>query len=132
MKFEIPSVPGGIKTLLVVDAEVLIRSQICAYLRECGFLVIEAVSSDEAKSALQDASPAVDLVLSDVDLPGSMDGFALAQWIYRKLSLPVLLAASPARAAQAAAELCEAGPMLAKPYDPQILLDQIKRLIASA
>jgi DNA-binding response OmpR family regulator len=57
-----------------------------------------------------------------------MDGFALAQWMRReKPGLPIILAATPARAADVAADLCESGPLLAKPYDAQILLDRIKR-----
>ena len=40
-------------TVLVVDDEILERLAICAYLRECGFRVIEAVNPDEALFALQ-------------------------------------------------------------------------------
>jgi DNA-binding response OmpR family regulator len=112
----------------VIEDDVLVRYQICAYLRECGFKVIEAVNAEEAMSVLTEPALSVDVVMSDVDLPGSMDGFALAHWMRReKPGLPIILTATPARAAQAAADLCESGPLLAKPYDAQILLDRIKR-----
>jgi hypothetical protein len=44
----------------------------------------------------------------------------------------MLLAGTVAKAADAAAEICEEGPLLGKPYDQQLVLDRIKRLMASA
>jgi DNA-binding response OmpR family regulator len=120
-----------LKTVLVVEDEVLTRVSICEYLRECGFLVIEAANADEAIIVLSDPDLPVDVVLSDVEMTGTMDGFALAQWVRRhKPGLSIILAGTPARIADAAADLCENGPLLAKPYEPQLLLDRIKRLLA--
>jgi DNA-binding response OmpR family regulator len=120
-------------SVLVVDNEILERLAICDYLRECGFRVIEAANSDEALIALQKADLAVDVILSDVELPGSLDGFGLARWVREhRPSLPIILAGTAARAADAAGDLCEQGPMLAKPYDPQIVHDRIRRTLASA
>jgi CheY-like chemotaxis protein len=53
---------------------------ISGYLRECGYFVIEAVNADEAVEVLQ-SDHVIDLVLSDVQMPGAMDGFGLAQWV---------------------------------------------------
>lgn len=120
-----------IQTLLVVEDEILIRFQICDYLRECGFRVIEAASADEALIVLQEPDLPVNIVLSDVEMPGTMDGFGLSKWLRaNKPGIPIILVGSPARAAEAAAELCENGPLLSKPYEPQILLDRIKRILA--
>ena len=120
-------------TVLVVDNEILERLAVCAYLRECGFRVIEAANSDEALIALQQPQLNIDIVLSDVEMPGSLDGFGLARWLREhKPGLPIILAATPARAADVAGDLCEDGPLLTKPYDPQILLDQIRRTLANA
>jgi len=120
------------QTILVVDDEVIIRTAISEYLRDCGYKVIEAASVDEAVLVLQQAEITVHIVLSDVEMPGARDGFALAQWVREhRPKLQVILAGSVARATKAAGELCNSGPMLAKPYDPQIVLDQIKRLLAT-
>jgi len=120
------------QTILVVDDEVIIRTAISEYLRDCGYKVIEAASVDEAVLVLQQAEITVHIVLSDVEMPGASDGFALAQWVREhRPTLQVILAGSAARATKAAGELCNSGPMLAKPYDPQIVLDQIKRLLAT-
>jgi DNA-binding response OmpR family regulator len=100
-------------------------------LRECGFKVIEAANSDEALTVLQEPDLTVDLVLSDAGIPGRMDGFGLSQWLRaHKAGMPIILVGSPGRAVEAAADLCEAGPMLARPYEPEILLDRIKRTLA--
>jgi CheY-like chemotaxis protein len=118
-------------TILVVEDEVLIRIVIAEYLRDCGFRVIEATNADEALQVLQHAQIRVDVVFTDVEMPGSMDGFGLSRWIReQRPDVDVILAGTPARATEAAAELCESGPDLAKPYDPQLVLDRIRRLLA--
>ncbi len=118
------------ETILVVDDEILIRFHIADYLRHCGYRVIEAVNGEEALIVLQQQDLPVDIVLSDVEMPGAVDGFALAQWLRaNKPGLPVILVGTAAKAADAAADLCDEGPMLTKPYEPQMLLDRIKRLL---
>jgi CheY-like chemotaxis protein len=119
------------ETILVIDDDVLVRLAISRYLRECGFNVIEAASSEEALLVLQEPNLPVHVVLCNVTMRTGVDGFNLARWLRaNKPGLPIILAGSHAAAAEAAADLCEHGPMLAKPYEPQILLDRIKRLLA--
>jgi DNA-binding NtrC family response regulator len=127
-----PSAPVAIAdTVLVVEDDVLIRMVIAQYLRECGYRVIEAAHAHEAITVLQEPELKIDVVLSDVEMPGSMDGFGLSQWVRKhRQGLAIILVGSPASAADAAADLCESGPMLAKPYEPQIAVDHIRRLLA--
>ena len=121
-----------LETVLVVEDDVLIRIAISEYLRECGYRVFEAANAAEALAVLQKAEVEIDVVLSGVEMPGSMDGFGLAQWIRENRSgLDVVLAGTAERAAHAAGELCDEGPMLAKPYEPQILVDRIKQVLAA-
>lgn len=121
------------QTILVVEDEILVRLAISDYLRECGFKVIEATNGDEALIALQEPDIKIDIMLCHVEMPGTMDGFGLSQWLRaNNPRIPIILAGSTARAADAAGELCESGPMLAKPYDSQILLDRIKRTLAES
>src|SRR3546814_931318 len=65
-------------TVLVVEDEVLIRLMVSDELRDAGFRVVEAANADDAMAYLQAGEPA-DLVFSDVRMPGSMDGIALAE-----------------------------------------------------
>jgi len=69
------------ETILVVEDDVLIRMPIADYLRDCGYRVIEAVSADEAMSVLMHQETQVDIVFSDIEMPGSTDGFGLSKWI---------------------------------------------------
>jgi DNA-binding response OmpR family regulator len=121
------------ETVLVVDDEILIRIAICDYLRECGYRVIGAATTDEAMVVLQQGDSGIDVVLADAEVSGAVDGFALAQWIRaNKPNVSVILAGTPARAAAAAGELCDSGPMLSRPYEPAMVLDRIKRLLAES
>ena len=119
------------QTVLVVDADVLVRMTISAYLRDCGYRVIEAANADEAITLVAQAELPIEAMLADVNLPGSTNGFALARRIRdRRPGLNVLLAGNPARAADRAADLCDKGPDLARPYEPQVVADRIRRLLA--
>jgi DNA-binding NtrC family response regulator len=119
-------------TVLVVEDEVLIRLVIAQYLRDCGYRVIEAAHADEALLVLRKSELAIDVVFTDVEMPGSMDGFALAHWVRsNRPGMDVILTGSVNRAVQAASDLCEEQSNVPKPYDPQNVHDRILRLLAS-
>jgi CheY-like chemotaxis protein len=119
------------ETVLVVDDEVLVRLSIAEYLRDCGYRVIEAADADEAVLVLSQEQLRIDVLFSDVELPGSMDGFSLAQWTRKnRPGLEIILTGSVPRAVNAAANLCEEGP-IPKPYEPQSVHDRIRRLLAA-
>lgn len=119
-------------TLLIAEPDVLVRTALAAYLRDCGYLVLEAGDGGEALTLLQNANLSIDLVLAAVDLGGSTSGFILAQWARSHMpNVKVLLAGSVEKSAAAAAELCDQGPLLKRPYDHQIVVDTIKRLMAA-
>lgn len=122
--------PGESQRLIVVDGEVLVRHVISDYLRTCGYIVVEASSTDEAAIVLDDVTFAVDAVLCDADTPGSRSAFQLRSWaLQRRSEVQVILAGSIAAAANKAAELCEEGPQLRRPYDPQGVVDYIRRML---
>jgi CheY-like chemotaxis protein len=132
---EVPPTPSPeppVPTILVVEDEVITRLVISDYLRECGYKVFEAGSVDEAKSVLLAGTP-VELVFSDVQMPGKEDGFALARWIRQhRPGIRVLLTSGISGAAERARDLCEDGPLLAKPYEPATAVQRIQSLLARA
>jgi CheY-like chemotaxis protein len=71
----------GSRAILVVEDDALCRIMLADHLRSIGYQVVEAANAEEAVRALSSRSK-VDLVFSDVELPG-MRGFALAVWIRR-------------------------------------------------
>jgi len=121
------AVQANSETILVVEPDIFVRMVISDYLRECGYKVIEAISSDEAVTVLG-TDRKVDAVFSEVKLKGTMDGFALAQWVRaNRPQVEVILTTGVKMAAKKAGELCEEGP-LDKPYHPQELVQRLKRL----
>jgi DNA-binding NtrC family response regulator len=117
------------ETILVVEDDVLIRMPIAQYLRDCGYRVIEAVSADEAMTVLMHKETQVDMVFSDIEMPGSTDGFGLSKWIRdNRPGIDIILTGTVPRALKAAKELCDDGP-LPKPYEPQAVHDYIRRLL---
>jgi CheY-like chemotaxis protein len=126
-----PQSAKAAETVLVVEGDVLLRLSIAAYLRDCGYRVLEAADAEEAVLVLKQPHLDVDVLFSDVQMPGAMDGFGLAQWTRaNRPGLEIILTGSVPRAVNAAATLCEEGPM-PKPYEPQAVLDRVRRLLAA-
>jgi DNA-binding NtrC family response regulator len=102
--------------VLIVDDEPAIRGILYDYLSEAGFNPLAVESGDDAVKLLE-SGQAVDLVFSDVRMPGSVDGFGLARWVMdHRPGLPVLLASGDLGKTNAMRELVGAE-ILPKPYD---------------
>jgi DNA-binding response OmpR family regulator len=120
--------------VLIVDADILVRHPLAEYLRECGYRVVQAANTDEAQALFTRSRRrrAIDVVLTDVNAPGAENAFALATWIRANHArVQVILAGTVDAATERAGDLCEDGPALSKPYDPQLLLDRIRRALAA-
>jgi DNA-binding response OmpR family regulator len=125
------ALPGD--CILFVDSDVLPRQSIAEYLRGCGYKVLEAINTDEAMAILSKEPVKIDILLADAMAPGALDGFSLARWTREnRPEIKIVLAGTASGEATKAADLCEEGPHLAKPYHPQLLIDRIKRLVARA
>jgi CheY-like chemotaxis protein len=119
------------RTVLVVEDEVLIRWVIAEHLRECGYRVIEAGNGDEAIEILRRTALTIHVVFSDVRMPGTTDGFALAQWVRKQRPhIKVILTSGIAKTVAAADALCFEAPVVPKPYSPAALEHRIRRLLA--
>jgi len=82
--------------VMIVEDEVLVRTVVAEALREAGLRVIEAANADEAWSYIQAGAP-VDLIFSDIQMPGSIDGIELARKVkgdYSRIGI-VLTSADP-------------------------------------
>lgn len=113
-------------TVLVLEQEVLVRASVAEYLRSCGYRVLEARTTAEALTILQETSEPIRIVLS-----GAESGFKLSGWLKaNRPKIEIILSATAERTAQAAADLCDAGPHGKRPYDPQLLVQQIKASLA--
>ncbi|RVT90191.1 response regulator [Sphingomonas crocodyli] len=78
MDLGVPETEISLKSALVVDDETLIRQIISAELLALGYQVFTAASADEAIVLLSEGS-SFDLLITDVRMPGSMDGIELSR-----------------------------------------------------
>jgi DNA-binding NtrC family response regulator len=116
-------------TVLIVDDEHELRSMLALGLSERGYDVLEADSVEAAQQLLRDHSE-IDIVISDVRMPGGPDGTELAIWLYRFLPDTILILTS-GYFEQAEAE---AGPLvyghrLPKPFRPSQAATLIERCL---
>lgn len=118
--------------LIVADADVLIRNALAEYLRHCGYKVFEAATSDEVVVALEEGALTIDALLADAELSGRYNAFELRIWVREHHpDVEVVLAGSVDSASRAAGQLCDEGPHLQRPYDPDAVATHIKRLLAA-
>jgi DNA-binding response OmpR family regulator len=119
---------ANLKTIMVVEPDVLARLVIAEYLRDCGYKVIEGVSSADVWSVTE-AGRAPDVLLIDVKISGEQDGFSVASRIRQTHhDIDVILTSGVSGAVQECHELCEEGP-LSKPYEPKDVEARIKLLL---
>ncbi|WP_064117993.1 response regulator [Pseudomonas fluorescens] len=112
-------------TILVVEDDDIVRMLIVDVLEELEFKVLEADGSEQALEILNDASKPIDLMMTDVGLPG-MDGRELATEA-RKLrpALPILFASGYAETIEVPAGMHSIG----KPFSIDQLRDKVKSLL---
>lgn len=85
-----PPFAAARKCVLVVEDELLIRMFLSDELRDAGFHVIEAFNADEALVVLRSVVP--DIIVSDVRMPGSLDGIGLLAAVRETFpTLPVII-----------------------------------------
>jgi CheY-like chemotaxis protein len=112
--------------ILVVEDEVLIRLLIVDILIEAGFQVIQAASADEALKVLQ-SSVEVDLVMTDIRMPGSLDGLELASRV--RANWPTLRIVIVSSDASSLRPDLPADAVIAKPFSPIEFVDRVKQLL---
>jgi DNA-binding NtrC family response regulator len=76
-----------LKHILIVEDNVNLRFTLAAWLRLLNYIVFEASTADEAVTLLN-SQLNVDFVITDVEMPGTMNGLDLARYI--KKSFPGL------------------------------------------
>ncbi|MGO2450781.1 response regulator [Pseudomonas taetrolens] len=117
--------PATPSTILVVEDDDIVRMLIVDVLQELGFSVLEADGSERAIELLEDTNQRIDLLMTDVGLPG-MDGWALAQKARElRQSLPILFASGYADTV----EVEEGMAIIGKPFSIDQLRDKVKSML---
>lgn len=118
------STPIGTKTILIVEDEALIRFDLVDFFEAAGWRVFEAESADDAIRIL-DHHKEVRAVLTDVQMPGSMDGVKLAHYVRQRFPPTVLFVVS-GNLRIPDSELPAHTTFLPKPFDNHRLLRQLE------
>ena len=116
--------------VLLVEDEPLVRTVEVDILRDAGFWVLEAQDADEAFEILKRRSD-VRAVLTDVDMPGSLDGFEFARLVAQAWPEVGVLVIS-GKAAPKAGDLPDNAVFLAKPVRAAALVEQIEAILGRA
>lgn len=120
-------VPETWSAILLVEDAVLIRLATAEALREAGFLVLEAANADEALTVLR-GSTVIDVVVTDIRMPGAIDGLDLAQTVratWPKLKI-VIVSGDPLHERPPAPVDASFG----KPVDAARLISCLKQIVA--
>jgi CheY-like chemotaxis protein len=84
------AIEGGNETILIVEDDHLVRTFVVGQIRSLGYVTLSAVNADEALVILNSA-PTIDLLFTDMIMPGSMNGRQLAdEALRRRPTLKVL------------------------------------------
>jgi diguanylate cyclase (GGDEF)-like protein len=113
------------RAILVVDDETEIRELLAGWLRDSGYDVVTAPNASAALRMVQ-AEPSIALLLTDIVMPGSIDGYDLGrQAVALRPNLKLLfMSGYNTPAAQAGAPLADA-PLLNKPFRMSHVLDMV-------
>jgi CheY-like chemotaxis protein len=116
--------------VLVVDDEPLVRMLAVEVAEEAGFEVLEASNADEAVILLETV-PGIRILMTDVDMPGSMDGLKLAASV-RDRWPPVEIIVVSGMQRPRIHELPERAIFFDKPYDIGKMVMQLQKMGAVA
>src|ERR1700744_2500390 len=73
----------GVPNVLVVEDEMVLRMRAVDIVEDAGFTPVEAVNADQAIAILESRSD-IDLLFTDIQMPGSMDGLKLAHAVHER------------------------------------------------
>lgn len=116
------------KAILIVEDEAFVRYDLVDFFEDRGFRVFDAEGADDAIAKLE-ANPAIRIVFTDVQMPGSMDGLRLAHYV-RDRYPPTALIVTSGVVKASAIDLPDRAAFVSKPFDPRHILREIERLAA--
>jgi two-component system, response regulator PdtaR len=116
-------------TVLIVEDEFIIALSAAEAMRKAGFETLEASNADDAVAILERRSD-IDVVFTDIRMPGSMDGLRLAHCV-RDRWPPMKIIVTSGHHVCRDGDLPAGGLFIAKPYSDQTLAMALERLLAA-
>lgn len=121
-----PEVIGNQKHILVVEDNVALRFTLAEWLRLLNYIVYEAATADEASTLLA-SQMTIDFVITDIEMPGKLNGLGLVDHIQKTMpNLPVIVVS----AHDFRHEIKEKGVVFfRKPYDLKVISAKIVSML---
>ncbi len=107
------------ETVLIVEDEGLVRLDAAESLRDAGFAVLEATDASEALDIVLSRRD-IDVLFTDINMPGPMDGLELARRVHDCRPMMRLLLTSGA-IRPTPEQIPHYGGFIAKPYSPEAI-----------
>lgn len=118
----------SVPVILAVEDEALLRMDIVGQFEARGYDVFEAADASEAMSLLR-RNPAIDVLFTDVDMPGEMNGLMLAVATRRHWPLISIIITSGHRQINAE-DLPQGSRFFSKPYRGEAIMAAIEEMTA--
>ena len=125
-----PSGPSPRATILLVEDDVLVRDVAAQILEEAGYTVLQAENAQEAMQLIE-RERSLDLVFSDVRMPGQMDGVGLAKWIRRFHPQLLVVLASGYVDPKSLLKAADVDAIMQKPYAGTDVVRRLDMLLAT-
>jgi two-component system, response regulator PdtaR len=116
--------------VLIVEDESLIRMEVVSSLEDAGFLIYEAGNADEAVRMLEEHAE-IQLVFTDINMPGSMDGLKLAHYARGRWP-PVKIIVTSGKSKVQGQDLPAGAIFIGKPYHFDHITHRVREMLAEA
>lgn len=114
--------------VLLVEDEIFVRMDIADQLTGFGLTVLEAGTASEAIQLL-DANPGVEVLFTDIDMPGTMDGLMLAAAV-RDRWPPIKIIVTSGHREVTQDDLPDKSRFLQKPYTIDLVVQAVQKIMA--
>jgi CheY-like chemotaxis protein len=116
--------------VLVVEDEMLLRMRAVDMVEDAGYTSVEAVDADQAVAILESRAD-IALLLTDIQMPGSMDGLGLAHSVHdRWPPIKIILVSSQLNLANIA--IPAGSRFFGKPLEAKVMIAQMQGMIGHA
>ena len=116
--------------VLVVEDEMLLRMKVVDMVEDAGYIPVEAVDADEAMAVLQSRSD-IALMLTDVQMPGSMNGLQLAHAVHERWP-PVKIILASGRLKLSGSDIPLDSRFFGKPLQSDEIIAEMRNMLGRA
>lgn len=113
--------------ILIVEDELLIRQYLGDLLLDAGYGVVATSNANDAIAILESRND-IPLIITDINMPGSMDGLVLAE-VVRGRWPPIKIMIATGEARPAHDRMPHGSVFLSKPYDPEMVIAAVQCLL---